>query len=116
MSTPMGTPSNTANNVVNVSTPNDVAKVGVFTTSQSLVTFSGATAAVTTIWKVLGTISERLGPTNKLVPVVLALAIGIIIFLLSVTDGARWKDTLSGFAIALVNSFTIAAAALGIGG
>jgi len=116
MSTPMGKPSNLANNVVNLPTPDNVDKVGVFTTAQSLVTFSGATAAVTTIWKVLGRVSDRFGPTHNVVPIVLALLIGIIIFLMSVTKGEGWKATLTGLAIALINSFTIAAAALGIGG
>ena len=48
-------------------------------------------------------------------PVILALIIGIIIYLLSVTEGKGWKDKLTGFVIAIINSFTIAAAALGIG-
>lgn len=115
MSTPIGTPSATANSVVNATTANTGDKVGVFTTAQSLVTFSGATAAVTTIWKVLGKVYEPFGPKNTLVPVVLALIIGIIIYLLSVTKGTGMKDKLTGFVIAIINSFTIAAAALGIG-
>jgi hypothetical protein len=116
MSTPLGKPSANATNLVNAPTlPNNDDKVGVFTTAQSLVTFSGATAAVTTIWKVVGQVDPRFGPTNKIVPVGLALAIGIIIFLMSVTKSAGWKSTLTGFAIAIINSFTIAAAALGIG-
>lgn len=118
MSTPLGRPSANATNLVNAPTlPNNDDKVGVFTTAQSLVTFSGATAAVTTIWKVLGRVnSGRFGPTRMIVPVSLALAIGLIIFLTSVTKNAGWKSTLTGLAIAITNSFTIAAAALGIAG
>ena len=115
MSTPIGTPSTTANSVVNVATPNNVERVGVFTTAQSLVTFSGATAAVTTIWKVLGRVHAPFGDHNVIVPVILALIIGIIIYLLSVTKGTGLRDKLTGFVIAIINSFTIAAAALGIG-
>lgn len=115
MTTPMGTAAQQANNVVNVDTT-QADKVGVFTTAQSLVTFPGAVAAVTTIWTVLGTIRPELGSGNKTVPVVLAVAVGAIIYLTSVTQGPRgWRRRLGEVSIALVNSFTIAAAALGIG-
>jgi hypothetical protein len=114
MATRMGTPSPDANSMVNVNTAN-VDKVGVFTTAQSLVTFPGAVAAVTTIWKVLGTMYEPLGTTNKIIPVVLALIVGFIIYLTSVTKAATWREKLAEFGIAIVNSFTIAAAALGLG-
>jgi hypothetical protein len=113
MTTPMGTSAPAANTVVNVDSAN-VDKVGVFTSAQSLVTFPGAVAAVTTIWKVLGVMYPALGATNKVVPVVLAVLIGTLIYLTSVTKGPGWRGQLSAFGIALVNSFTIAAAALGI--
>ncbi|MBI3651197.1 MAG: hypothetical protein HY231_09145 [Acidobacteria bacterium] len=112
-STPTGTIAGTASSLVNVDT-SKIDQVGVFTTTQSLITFPGAVAAVTTIWKVLGAVYEPLGKTNKLVPVALSLAIGILIYLSSVTHDASWKKRLSGFGVAVVNSFTIAAAALGI--
>lgn len=114
MTTPMATVSPSANTVVNVDTTN-VPRVGVFTTPQSLVTFPGAVAAVTTIWKVVGVVNPAWGPTNKIIPVVLALLIGTLIYLTSVTRGRTLKQKLAEFGIALVNSFTIAAAALGIG-
>ncbi|HYP29655.1 MAG TPA: hypothetical protein VE262_23280 [Blastocatellia bacterium] len=110
--TPMGVPASTANSLVNVNTAN-TDKVGVFTTAQSLVTFSGAVAAVTTIWNVLGTVYTPL-ETAKWVPVVLALLIGLFIYMTSVTQDQTWKDKLSSLGVAVVNSFTIAAAALGI--
>ena len=112
--TPTGTSESKANKLVNIDT-SKVDNVGVFTTAQSLVTFPGAVAAVTTIWNVLSQVSPaKLGKENEWVPVILSLAIGLFIFLLSVTKGATWKEKLSGFGIALINSFTIAAAALGI--
>jgi len=114
MTTPMGTPAPTANSMVNANTA-DVEKIGVFTTAQSLVTFPGAVAAVTTIWKVLGTMYAPLGSTNKIVPVILALLVGTLIYLTSVTKGTSWRPKLAEVGIAIVNSFTIAAAALGIG-
>jgi hypothetical protein len=114
LATPTGTPAARANALVNINTAN-VDNVGVFTTAQSLTTFPGAVAAVTTIWLVLGKVRpEAWGKDSIAIPIVLSLAIGLFIYLLSVTRGATWKEKLSGFAIALVNSFTIAAAALGI--
>jgi hypothetical protein len=111
--TPTGTSAGKANKLVNIDTT-EVNNVGVFTTAQSLVTFPGAVASVTTIWNVLSRVSPTLGKENEWVPIGLSLAIGLFIFLLSVTKGATWKEKLSGFGIALINSFTIAAAALGI--
>jgi hypothetical protein len=113
MTTPMGTPAPVANSMVNADT-SSVDKVGVFTTGQSALTFPGSVAAVTTIWEVLGSMSPSLGETNRVVPVVLAVAIGAIIYLTSVTKGRGWRQQLGSMGIALVNSFTIAAAALGI--
>jgi hypothetical protein len=111
----MGTSAETASSLVNVDTSH-ANKVGVFTTAQSLITFPGAVAAVTTIWNVLDTVYPPLGKGQKLVPLVLSLVIGLFIFLTSVTAGTSWKERLSGFGVAIANSFTIAAAALGIGG
>ncbi|MFN0112841.1 MAG: hypothetical protein ACKVZH_28610 [Blastocatellia bacterium] len=111
--TPTGTSASTANTLVNINTAS-VDRVGVFTTAQSLTTFPGATSAVTTIWVVLGNINGTWGKTNKIIPIALSLAVGLFIYLLSVSRGLTWKEKLSGFGIALINSFTIAAAALGI--
>jgi hypothetical protein len=113
MTTPMGTAAPAASSVVNADA-SDVAKVGVFTTAQSLVTFPGAVAGVTTVWKVLGAVNPAWGESNRLVPVVLALLIGGLIYLSSVSKGAGWRRRLGELGIALVNSCTIAAAALGI--
>jgi hypothetical protein len=113
MTTPTGKPAPSANTVVNVDST-DASRVGVFTTPQSLVTFPGAVAAVTTIWKVLGAVSPSLGEQNRTVPIVLALLVGGLIYLTSVTKGTTWREKLAGLAIAVVNSATIAAAALGI--
>jgi hypothetical protein len=114
MTTPAGTRDTEANRMVNADTA-DVDKIGVFTTAQSALTFPGSVAAVSTIWQVLGSMDPDLGSTNKTVPVVLSLAVGGIIYLTSVTKGAGWRQRLASIGIVIVNSFTIAAAALGIG-
>jgi hypothetical protein len=109
----MGTPAGTANAVVNVDTTK-TDKVGVFTTAQSLITFPGAVAAVTTVWKVIGTVHPPYATNNKVV-VVLSLVVGLLIYLLSVTQDSTWKERLASLGIAIINSMTIAAAVLGIG-
>ncbi len=79
--TPVGTPAATANSVVNASTAPGADKVGVFTSPQSLVTFPVATAAVTTIWQVLGRIHKPLGDNNEWVPFIVALLVGALIYM-----------------------------------
>ncbi len=113
MTTPVGTPAPAANKVVNADT-RDIDRVGVFTTAQSALTFSGSVAAVTTIWQVLGSVDAALGDTNRIVPVALSLGIGTLIYLTSVTKGTNWRQTVASIGISIINSFTIAAAALGI--
>lgn len=102
------------NSLVNAEAP-ESSKVGVFTTPQSLVTFPGAVGAVTTVWKVLGSINQSWGEENKLVPILVAFVVGMLIYSTSATKGTTKPQKLSEFGIALINSFTIAAAALGIG-
>ena len=111
--TPTGTHESNANRLVNANTT-DVDSVGVFTTAQSLVTFPGAAMAVTTVWNVLGRYDASWGKANLKIPIILSLVIGLFIWILSVSKGSSWKDKLSGLGIALINSATIAAAALGI--
>lgn len=91
----------------------DGGQVGVFVTAQSLVTFPVATAAVTTMWRVLISIESSL--SHRIVPFLLALLIGGLIYMMSVTNATTFKEKFTGAGIALINSFTIAAAALGIG-
>jgi len=66
--TPMGVPAAGANDVVHTSTTPGAHKVGVCTPSQSLRTLAVATAAVTTIWKVLGNIHPSFGSNNQIGP------------------------------------------------
>jgi hypothetical protein len=93
--------------------PADGNAVGVFTSSQAVVTFPAASGLITVVWKVLGQVNMAWG-TNKLVPLVLALIVGLLIFLQSNTPGGALKDKVIGFIFALLNSVTLAATALGI--
>ena len=118
----MGTPENNlpppnsapANAVVNATPSAGSPQIGIFTTPQSLVTFPVATAAVTTIWKVLGSVHPPFNSDNKLVPLIVALVIGLLIYLATVSQGASLKQKLVEAGVAIINTFTIAAAALGI--
>ncbi|HAA02605.1 MAG TPA: hypothetical protein DCE18_04450 [Syntrophobacteraceae bacterium] len=85
---------------------------GVITAQQSAITFAGAPAAVTLVWKVTGYAVPALA-TSKLFPIVLSLVVGMLIYWQSATFTTR-RDKVLGFVFALINSFAIAAATLGI--
>jgi hypothetical protein len=87
--------------------------VGVITASQSAITFAGAPAAVTLVWKVIEQVFPSVGD-SKVFPVTLALVIGLLIWWQTEPSGAQIKERVSGFLYALINSFAIAAATLGI--
>jgi hypothetical protein len=87
---------------------------GVFLTHQSVITFPVASTIVTIIWQVLG----RLYPAwnnNEVVAVVIALLVGGLLYWQSESSVANAKDRVLSIFYALLNAFTLAAAALGIG-
>lgn len=84
----------------------------VTTTPEATLTFAGAPAAVTVIWKVLSVAFPSLAASLWL-PICLSLIIGVLIYLQGrppVSLGNSW----SGLVFAVINSFTIAATVLGI--
>ena len=85
---------------------------GMFTSCQSAATFAGGAGGITLVWKVLGAVFPALA-NNKLVPVVLTIALCGVLYWLSPT-GATPKEKWLGFVYAVLNSFAIAAAILGI--
>jgi len=87
--------------------------MGVINTHQSTITFAGAPVLVTIIWKVVGLVFPAVS-TNVIFPVALSLIIGMLIYWQSAPTGATVKDKILGFTFALLNSFAIAAAVLGI--
>lgn len=87
--------------------------VGVITAQQSVITFAGAPAAVTLMWKVLALAIPSLA-SAKLLAVGLSLAVGMLIYWQSAPVTGIRREKISGFLFALINSFAIAAAALGI--
>lgn len=86
--------------------------IGVITAQQSAITFAGAPAAVTLVWKVLGSAIVSL-KSQLLFPIGLSLVLGMLIYWQSAAFNTR-KEKVLGFVFALINSFAIAAAALGI--
>ncbi len=88
-------------------------RVGVFIAPQSLTTFAGASAAVNVIWRVLGSTFPAWGGENATL-LVIALLVGTLVYLISENPGASGQERLVGIGVAIVNSFLLAAAALGI--
>jgi hypothetical protein len=68
---------------------------------------------VTLIWQVIGGVFKGWGK-SPVVALVIALLVGTLIWAVSTTRGESMKDKLIGAAIAVINSFSIAATALGI--
>ncbi len=77
--------------------------VGVITAQQSAITFAGAPAAVTVVWKVLGLAIPAVA-TSRVFPIALSLAVGMLIYWQSATFTSR-RDKILGFVFAFINSF-----------
>jgi len=105
-----------ANPIVNATPAPGAKQVGVFTTAQSLLTFSGSTAAVTTVWAVLGKIEPDWGANSLIVPLIISLIIGLLIYIGTVSRGLGFRQKVIEFGVAIINTFTIAAAAMGLSG
>lgn len=89
-------------------------EVGVISTPQSIVTFAGAPAAVTLMWKVIGVAIPSVA-SSKLFPVVIALVVGMLIHFASASaNNGTGREKALAAVFAFINSFAIAAAAIGI--
>lgn len=87
--------------------------VGIFVTRQSFATFPAASGVVIMIWKVLGAVFPELSE-SKLVPLITALVVGLLVYSISEKNETTLKTKIEGIAIAIVNSFSLAATAMGI--
>ncbi len=85
----------------------------VFLTPQSLITFPGAALAINVVWNAVAVVNRN-GATAALVPMVVALLIGGLIYWMSLGDKMTQKDRAIGLAIAVVNSLWLGLNALGI--
>lgn len=97
----------------NATPPAQGAAVGVISAQQSAITFAGAPAAVTLVWNVLGSVQTSLA-NSKPLAVALSLIVGMLIYWQSAPVNGTRREKVTGFVFALINSFAIAAAALGI--
>lgn len=95
------------------SAPEPKDTIGVFLTPQSLVTFPVASAALILMWKVLIVVFPEWGP-SKLVPLIGAFVLGMFIYYISLPENPPRRLKIVGAGIALLNSFFLAASALGI--
>jgi predicted anti-sigma-YlaC factor YlaD len=84
----------------------------VTTTSQATLTFAGAPAAVTLVWKVLSTMIPSIA-SGTAFPIILSLVVGMVIYA-SAPQPTDTRQKTFNFFFALINSFAIAATTLGI--
>jgi hypothetical protein len=86
--------------------------VGLINSGPGVLTFATAPAAVVTVWKVLGMAYLNIG-NSVMFPIVLSLVVGMAIYYTAPATGDR-AAKFRGFVFAFINSFAIAATALGI--
>lgn len=93
-----------------------------FLTTDGLVSFSGASLAITTIWKVLKTVFDPGNGTGLfeylVVPLILSLLWGVYNFYVGYTEEnsniKNGPELAKAIVIAFINSFLLAASVLGI--
>ncbi len=87
--------------------------IGVITTGQSVITFAGAPAAITMLWKVIGAVQPSLA-NYKWLPLIASILVGMLIYWQSADVAGTAKQKVVGFGFALINSFAIAFTVLGL--
>ena len=84
----------------------------IVTTQEATLTFAAAPAAVNIVWNVLAATFAQVAAWTWF-PMMLSLIVGMAIYYLSPSSGTSRQRAIAFF-FALINSFTIAATALGI--
>ena len=92
--------------------PSEAPTASIVTTQEATLTFAAAPAAVNIVWNVLASTFTQVAAWTWF-PMVLSLVVGMAIYYLSPSSGTSRQRAIAFF-FALVNSFTIAATALGI--
>mgnify|MGYP006289171827 CR=1 FL=1 len=93
--------------------PPATVETPVFITPQTLVTFPGASMVVLIIWRTLGLAYPPLEEMN-LVPIIAALIVGALIYIVSLSKEMTLKEKLIGAFLALINAMYIALFVLGV--
>ena len=101
------------NRLFNISGDSTANSPGVINAPQSALTFAGAPALVTVVVKVLGAMNPAWGQSVPLL-VMLSLVVGMLIYWNSNSNASTPKEKVLSFSFALLNSFAIAAATLGL--
>jgi hypothetical protein len=85
----------------------------IFVTPQTAYSFPAASGAITLAWKLIGQLHEPLG-TNRWVPLIMALVVGVGFYIMSDRKGAALQERTGMILATLFNTITLAAAAVGI--
>jgi hypothetical protein len=85
-----------------------------FLTYQSLVTFSGASAALAVAWKVLNAVIGASWIDHRLVPAALCALVGIYFIWKGVESQRTASDKFGAVLVGVFNTFFLLAAVLGI--
>ena len=101
------------NRLFNMSSDSPASPAGVINAPQSALTFAGAPALVTVVVKVLGAMNPAWGQSVPLL-VTLSLLVGMLIYWNSNSTARTPREKVLSFSFALLNSFAIAAASLGL--
>jgi CspA family cold shock protein len=93
-------------------TPASQGSVGVFITRQSIVAFPIASMAVILVTKVLHVVFQT--SNSPLIPFCVSIAVGLFLYYISLSTSPTRRDKVEGLGIAILNSFLLAASALGV--
>lgn len=85
----------------------------VFVSRESVITFPVASLVVTMIWKVIKAAFPFWGASTY-TPLIIAFAVGLFIYYISIKDNMSKRNKRIALGIAIINSFFLAAGALGI--
>lgn len=90
--------------------------VGAFITPQSLVSFTGATGAISIIWATVQSFATLSPPYDKAVGLAIALLVGIFIYWMNISDPNTTltsREKQMAFVIAVLNSLVLFVASFG---
>ena len=86
---------------------------GVFITPQSLLTFPVAAGFIRVAWELVSLFNQNFSD-NIIVPTIISVFVGLVIYLISIRDDMNLKEHLIAVAITLMNTVLLLASVLGI--
>lgn len=90
---------------------------GAFISTQSIVTFPGATAAISIIWGFANYVVQPTAEGKKLIGVAICAFVGLIIYLINISDPnapTSTRDKLIGLLLAIINTIVLFMASFGV--